>query len=195
MWSLFFIKCASVPCLNPAIVIWLAHACLKFWVHSSDTRSIFCSFRMFIIRTSEHTAAAACVEGETEMVSTRAQEHTYVLIIAVMCVSTALHMRFVSKCSVQTLENGMAEVTCESFGLCSVLVLKKLGDEQWDSYLRVLRYLGKEENMRVVVEPHEYLKLSQRTDLNFVDTYNHDEAGRYTSIPCSITCRCRTNPP
>lgn len=59
-----------------------------------------------------------------------------------------------------------------------MLVLKKLGDEQWESYLRVLRYLGKEEGMRVIVEPHEYLKLSEQTDLDFVDTYNHDEAGR-----------------
>lgn len=75
-----------------------------------------------------------------------------------------------------------------------MLVLKKLGDEQWDSYLRVLRYLGKEEDMRVVVEPHEYLKLSQHGDFDFVDTYNHDEAGRYTSIPCPRSCQCSTYP-
>ncbi|BDA47453.1 NAD kinase 2, chloroplastic [Coccomyxa sp. Obi] len=69
-----------------------------------------------------------------------------------------------------------------------VLVLKKLGDEQWDSYLRVLRYLGKEEDMRVVVEPHEYLKLSQQSDLNFVDTYNHDEAGRLHQHVDFVVC-------
>lgn len=60
-----------------------------------------------------------------------------------------------------------------------MLVLKKLGDEQWDSYLRVLHYLGREEGMRVIVEPHEYLKLAQHhSDLDFVDTYNSQEAGR-----------------
>ena len=93
------------------------------------------------------------------------------------------------------MQDGTADTTCVSSGLCSVLVLKKLGDEQWDSFLRVLRYLGKEEHMRVIVEPHEYLKLSQPNDLNFVDTYNHDEAGRYISIPSPDSCKWRTYPP
>lgn len=66
--------------------------------------------------------------------------------------------------------------------LHSVLVLKKLGDEHWDSFLRVLHYLGREEGMRVIVEPHEYLKLSHsQPEMDFVDTYNSDEGCRYAS--------------
>ena len=61
---------------------------------------------------------------------------------------------------------------------CSVLVLKKLGDELLADYVRVLRFLGAEEGMRVVVEPHEYLKLVGRAELNFIDTYTPAEASR-----------------
>jgi hypothetical protein len=63
------------------------------------------------------------------------------------------------------------------------MVLKKLGDEQWEVYLRVLRYLGQEEGMHVVVEPHEYLKLSRKhPDMEFVDTYNSDEGDRCAPV-------------
>ena len=55
------------------------------------------------------------------------------------------------------------------------MVLKKLGDEQRPAFLRVLRFLGQEEDMHVIVEPHEYLKLSGEEGMAFVDTYNHAE--------------------
>ena len=63
-----------------------------------------------------------------------------------------------------------------------MLVLKKLGDEQRGAFLRVLRYLGGEEGMRCVVEPHEYLKLGD-AGLQNVDTYNKEEAGRRAHLP------------
>lgn len=58
------------------------------------------------------------------------------------------------------------------------MVLKKLGDEQREAFLRVLRFLGQEEDMHVIVEPHEYLKLSSEADMDFVDTYNHAEGDK-----------------
>ena len=61
-----------------------------------------------------------------------------------------------------------------------MLVLKKLGDDQRAAFLRVLHYLGATEGMRVVVEPHEYLKLGAQ-GLDYVDTYNKDEAARCAS--------------
>ena len=58
----------------------------------------------------------------------------------------------------------------------SVLVLKKLGDELLADFVRVLQFLGVEEGMRVLVEPHEYLKLVGRAGLGFIDTYTPAEA-------------------
>jgi hypothetical protein len=60
----------------------------------------------------------------------------------------------------------------------SVLVLKKLGDELLADFVRVLRFLGAEEGMRVVVEPHEYIRLVGRAGLGFIDTYTPAEAVR-----------------
>lgn len=39
---------------------------------------------------------------------------------------------------------------------CSVLVLKKLGNELFDEFIKVVNYLGKVEGMRIIVEPQEY---------------------------------------
>lgn len=61
----------------------------------------------------------------------------------------------------------------------SVLVLKKLGDELLVDFVRVLQFLGVEEGMRVLVEPHEYLKLVGRAGLGFIDTYTPAEACKY----------------
>ena len=61
---------------------------------------------------------------------------------------------------------------------CSVLVLKKLGDELLADFVRVLQFLGVEEGMRVLVEPHEYLKLVGRAGLGFIDTYTPAEASK-----------------
>lgn len=73
----------------------------------------------------------------------------------------------------------VSEHVPEAVGLlCSVMVLKKLGDEQREAFLKVLRFLGQEEDMRVIVEPHEYLKLSDEKDMDFVDTYNHAEGDK-----------------
>lgn len=70
----------------------------------------------------------------------------------------------------------------------SVLVLKKLGDDQRAAFLRVLHYLGVTERMRVVVEPHEYLKLGAQQGLDYVDTYNKDEASRCTLQSTLVCC-------
>ena len=43
--------------------------------------------------------------------------------------------------------------------LCSVMVLKKLDDELLTEYIKALRYLALEEDMKVIVEPHEHKKL------------------------------------
>ena len=40
--------------------------------------------------------------------------------------------------------------------LCSVLVLKKLGNDLFEEMIEVINYLGKVEGMRVIVEPQEY---------------------------------------
>ncbi len=36
------------------------------------------------------------------------------------------------------------------------MVLKKLGDELFEEFVEVLRFLGEEQGMRVLVEPHEH---------------------------------------
>jgi hypothetical protein len=67
---------------------------------------------------------------------------------------------------------------CHWRALRSVLVLKKLGDELLADFVRVLRFLGAEEGMRVVVEPHEYIRMVGRAGLGFIDTYTPAEAVR-----------------
>lgn len=42
---------------------------------------------------------------------------------------------------------------------CSVMVLKKLGDELTGEFHKVVEYLGHEQSMQVVVEPHEHEKM------------------------------------
>ena len=39
------------------------------------------------------------------------------------------------------------------------MVLKKLGDELSEELHQVVQYLGQEQSMQVVVEPHEYEKM------------------------------------
>ena len=43
--------------------------------------------------------------------------------------------------------------------VCSVMVLKKLGDELIPDFHAVIEYLGAEQGMQVVVEPHEHEKM------------------------------------
>lgn len=45
---------------------------------------------------------------------------------------------------------------------CSVMVLKKLGDELMPDFHSVVEYLGVEQGMQVVVEPHEHAKMVHR---------------------------------
>lgn len=45
---------------------------------------------------------------------------------------------------------------------CSVMVLKKLGDELMPDFHAVVEYLGMEQGMQVVVEPHEHAKMVHR---------------------------------
>ncbi len=46
-----------------------------------------------------------------------------------------------------------------SFCACSVMVLKKLGDGLTEEFHKVVEYLGIEQSMQVVVEPHEHQKM------------------------------------
>lgn len=48
------------------------------------------------------------------------------------------------------------------YACCSVMVLKKLGDELMPDFHSVVEYLGKEQGMQVVVEPHEHAKMVHR---------------------------------
>ena len=59
-----------------------------------------------------------------------------------------------------------------------MLVLKKLDDEYRDDFLRVLRFLGLDEHMHVLVEPHEHSKLRHDHDFAFLDTFHGAEAAR-----------------
>ena len=43
------------------------------------------------------------------------------------------------------------------------MVLKKLGSELGQDFLEVVRYLGEDQGMRVMVEPHEYESLVSQT--------------------------------
>lgn len=43
--------------------------------------------------------------------------------------------------------------------VCSVMVLKKLGDELTHEFHSVVHYLGHQQGMQVVVEPQEHKKL------------------------------------
>lgn len=72
-------KYPIVPSFDPAIFILLAKPGLKYWVQGSDTTLMLCSFGMFVICTSEYTAAAPCVEGETKMVCMHAKANTCVI--------------------------------------------------------------------------------------------------------------------
>ena len=49
---------------------------------------------------------------------------------------------------------------------CSVMVLKKLGDELMPEFHSVVEYLGAEQGMQVVVEPHEHAKMVHRLSSN-----------------------------
>ncbi|KAL4446755.1 hypothetical protein ABPG77_007999 [Micractinium sp. CCAP 211/92] len=68
-----------------------------------------------------------------------------------------------------------------------VMVLKKLGDELMEEYIDVLRYLGEELEMRVVVEPHDYQAL-EGLCMEWVDTYALSDLPRLHEFVDFIVC-------
>lgn len=68
-----------------------------------------------------------------------------------------------------------------------VMVLKKLGDELMEEYVDVLRYLGEELGMRVVVEPHDHAVLKGLC-MGWVDTYQERDLGELHSCVDFIVC-------
>ncbi|KAL4425441.1 hypothetical protein ABPG75_009457 [Micractinium tetrahymenae] len=66
-----------------------------------------------------------------------------------------------------------------------VMVLKKLGDELMEEYIDVLRYLGEELGMRVVVEPHTAL---EGLCMEWVDTYDPSDLPQLHACVDFIVC-------
>ena len=94
---------------------------------------------MSVILSPNNTTASPSLEEQTIMVSQNSDHHcpSYLLVL-----------------------NTHAEQTgCMRNGVRSVMVLKKLGDELMPQFHSVVQYLGAEQGMQVVVEPHEYEKM------------------------------------
>ncbi|KAI3434837.1 hypothetical protein D9Q98_002892 [Chlorella vulgaris] len=68
-----------------------------------------------------------------------------------------------------------------------VMVLKKLGDELMEEYVDVLRYLGEDLGMRVVVEPHDHPVL-RGLCMNWIDSYDDEDVGELHSVVDFIVC-------
>eukprot|EP01026_Neomeris_dumetosa_P029082 TRINITY_DN23575_c0_g2_i9.p1 TRINITY_DN23575_c0_g2~~TRINITY_DN23575_c0_g2_i9.p1 ORF type:complete len:438 (+),score=38.63 TRINITY_DN23575_c0_g2_i9:168-1481(+) len=69
----------------------------------------------------------------------------------------------------------------------SVLVLKKLGQDLKNQCLQIVEFLGKEENMRVVVEPDVFRELNDKQpDLDFLHTFS--EQGQLAEIIDFVVC-------
>ena len=107
-----------------------------------------------VVCVPDHAATASCMERAASLVRPRAAPGSP---------WRARHSR---------------QARCAVLGR-SALVLKKLGDELLAEFVRVLQFLGVEEGMRVLVEPHEYIKLVGRAGLGFIDTYTPAEASKY----------------
>ena len=132
-----------------------------------------------VVRVPDHAAAAACLEGAASLVRLRAVFATpfsepceaHATPDPAQTVALPLRRRSSAGAAVRTTAPAPSAVLARS-----VLVLKKLGDELLVDFVRVLHFLGVEEGMRVLVEPHEYLKLVGRAGLGFIDTYTPAEA-------------------
>ncbi|GAB4815431.1 hypothetical protein N2152v2_002477 [Parachlorella kessleri] len=68
-----------------------------------------------------------------------------------------------------------------------VMLLKKLGNELTAEFLEVLRYLGEEQGLRVLVEPHEFAKLAH-LDLPYLYTYSEADVPDLNSFVDFVTC-------
>jgi hypothetical protein len=69
------------------------------------------------------------------------------------------------------------------------MVLKKLGDELMEEYLEVLRYLGTELRVAVVVEPHDYEQLV-RGGVVGVGRRMYLGVVRCGVVWCGVVCVC-----
>lgn len=68
-----------------------------------------------------------------------------------------------------------------------VMVLKKLGDELTPEFHSVVEYLGREQHMQVVVEPHEHEKMAHK-EWDFVDTFTEGERERLHMYIDFVVC-------
>ncbi|KAK9824097.1 hypothetical protein WJX72_007721 [[Myrmecia] bisecta] len=68
-----------------------------------------------------------------------------------------------------------------------VMILKKLGKDLHGEFMETLRYLGEEEGMRVLVEPHEYAQLDTR-GLEYVSTFSEEECDRLHTYTDFVVC-------
>ena len=70
-----------------------------------------------------------------------------------------------------------------------VMVLKKLGDELREEFISVIRFLGEEQGLRVLVEPSEYASVMDNTGMSsFVDTWGDDDANSLHQYVDFIVC-------
>ncbi|DBB11368.1 TPA: hypothetical protein ACH3X3_006790 [Trebouxia sp. C0006] len=68
-----------------------------------------------------------------------------------------------------------------------VMVLKKLGDGLTEEFHKVVEYLGIEQSMQVVVEPHEHKKMAHK-EWDFVDTFTEAEQERLHMYIDFVVC-------
>lgn len=112
---------------------------------ASDWSLIICSLGMSIVRSPQQPTVALGVASKTKVVSST--------VCFCFCCCTAP-----SRTQPVTILLCRLQLTslCSK---CSVLVLKKLDDENLAEFIKALRHLAQEELLTVVVEPHEYDKL------------------------------------
>lgn len=69
------------------------------------------------------------------------------------------------------------------------MVLKKLGNELMEEYISVIRFLGEEQGLRVLVEPSEYASVMEHTGMSsFVDTWGDDDSNYLHQYVDFIVC-------
>ena len=132
-----------------------------------------------VVRVPDHAAAASCLAGAASLVRPRAVFRGPFCRPCEAPASPDPTQQWRCRSDgarAQGLAHGLPPQALSAVLARSVLVLKKLGDELLADFVRVLQFLGVEEGMRVLVEPHEYLKLVGRAGLGFIDTYTPAEA-------------------
>ncbi len=70
------------------------------------------------------------------------------------------------------------------------MVIMKLGDELLEPFLEVVEFLGKEHNLRVVVEPHVYEQqvAGRQQDFPYIYTYTQGDRERWVRGWSSWLC-------